>query len=98
MPDQPWPRRRMEEPSHKRIVVSIVVALCGGALLYVARSILTEKPLVIGTTSIAAVMIGGGIGSVFRWQIVGALLCLALYGLYLYHCAMVQCVPDVPGN
>jgi hypothetical protein len=92
MADQPSPRR-MEKPSQKRIVASTVVALCGGALLYVARSILTEKPLIMGATSIAAVMIGGGIGSVFRWPIVGALLCLALYGLYLFHCAMVHCVP-----
>jgi hypothetical protein len=93
MADQPSPRR-MEKPSQKRIVVSTVVALCGGALLYVARSILTERPLIMGATSIAAVMIGGGIGSAFRWPIVGAMLCLALYGLYLFHCAMVHCVPS----
>jgi len=84
----------MEKLSQKRIVIGIVVAACGGALLYVARSIPIEKPLTLGGTSVAAVLIGGGIGSAFRRPIVGALLCLALYGLYLYHCAMVHCIPS----
>jgi hypothetical protein len=84
----------MEKLTRRRIVIGIVVAACGGAMLYVSRSIITDKPLIMGTTSLAAVLIGGGIGSVFRRPMLGALLCLALYGLYLFHCAMVHCVPS----
>jgi hypothetical protein len=83
--------RGMEKPSLNRIAVGIVIAACGGALLYVARCILTDKPFIMGGTTIAAVMIGGGIGSIFRRPMVGAVICLAIYGAYLYHCAMVHC-------
>jgi hypothetical protein len=83
----------MEKQSKIRIVAGLVIALCGCALLYVARSILTEKPFVVGATTLAAVTIGGGVGSVFRWPGVGALLGLSIYALYLVHCAMVHCVP-----
>ena len=81
-------------PTQKRIVVGIVIALCGGALLYVSRNVLADKPLRIGGTSLAAVMIGGGIGSLFRWPIVGALLGLLCYALCIGHCAMFHCLPN----
>ena len=83
----------MEKLSQNRIAL-VFIALFGFALLYIARNVQTAKPLIIGATSIAAVMIGGGIGGVFRRPIVGALLGLSLYALYLSHCAMVHCVPS----
>jgi hypothetical protein len=76
-------------------IALVFIALCGGALLYVARSgMLTEKPYILGATSVAAVMIGGGIGGLFKWPIVGAAVGLSLYALYIFQCAMLHCAPS----
>ena len=87
----------MERTPKQRVAFSVAIALCGCALLYIARNggsmseLLAEKWFIIGATSISVIMIGGGVGSVFRRPFVGVAFGLALYILYLMQCAMLHC-------